>query len=590
MLDDDANKAIRRYAMKQHTITLNNAYKQFTLDQDKILPPEETVKRFKTKLKKIDLDILKNTIRIDNGRLNIPIYFSTCGKDAAAVIGTKKQMGKGGTPAQAEASAVMELAERFSFFSFAANPNNFFIDKFVNVKEDAIAFEMIAKSVHDESDDLKLSRKIFENLPLKWTRGYNLTREKEVLIPFDWFFAINEFNGPSAGNCVEEALIQGICEIVERHTSSIISQNKLKVPAIRPESASDPLITEILQKYKNAGVDLYLSDFSLDTGIPTVGVLAHDPATFPHLSEIVWTAGTTPNPQKALSRALTEVAQLAGDFNTGANYVASGLPKFSTIEEADYVINPGKRIDIDDLPDQTDNNLKTEILNCLSALAANNMEVLAINTMHSQLVIPAFYTIIPGAHFRERSLGTSVAMFSAKHIFENRPTKEAILELEAMDKVLPGKYYIHFYLGASNLAINDPKTALTSLRRALTLNPTRQDIPSIYSYLGVALKEMGEYRQALANLQEGVKLDSCRTDIYNLMGFCHFKLKEHEKAIRDFKKVIELDPSSAIDYANIASNYRQMGEKQKAIRYYQMAITLDDTIQFAREHLQELTG
>jgi len=287
---------------------------------------------------------------------------------------------------------------------------------------------------------------------------------------------------------------------------------------------------------------------------------------------------------------LTEVAQLAGDFNTGANYVASGLPKFSTIEEADYVINPGKRIDIDDLPDQTDNNLKTEILNCLSALAANNMEVLAINTMHSQLVIPAFYTIIPGAHFRERSLGTSVAMFSAKHIFENRPTKEAILELEAMDKVLPGKYYVHFYLGASNLAINDPKTALTSLRRALTLNPTRQDIPSIYSYLGVALKEMGEYRQALANLQEGKKLDSHRTDIYNLMGFCHFKLKEHEKAIKDFKKVIELDPSSAIDYANIASNYRQMGEKQKAIRYYQMALALDDTIQFAREHLHELTG
>ncbi len=74
------------------------------------------------------------------------------------------------------------------------------------------------------------------------------------------------------------------------------------------------------------------------------------------------------------------------------------------------------------------------------------------------------------------------------------------------------------------------------------------------------------------------------------MGFCHFKLKEHERAIEDFKKVIELDPSSAIDYANIASNYRQMGEKEKAIRYYQMALTLDDTIQFAREHLQELTG
>jgi len=571
-----------------YTVTLNDAYKRFTLDQDKILPPEETVKRFKDKLKKIDLDILKRTIRIDNGRLNIPIYFSTCGEDAAAVIGTKKQMGKGGTPQQAEASAVMELAERFSFFSFAANPDNFFIEKYTHVKDEAIAFEMIAQSVHDESEDLPVSRKIFENLPLKWTRGYNLTREKEVLIPFDWFFAINEFNGPSAGNCVEEALIQGICEIVERHTSSVISHNKLKVAAIRPESVSDPLVLEMFQKYKNAGVNLYLSDFSLDTGIPTVGAMAYDPNTFPHLSEIVWTAGTTPDPQKSMSRALTEVAQLAGDFNTGANYVASGLPKFSTIEEAGFVINPAKEVDITDLPNIADNNLKTEILNCLSALAANNMEVLVIDTMHAQLKIPAFYTIIPGAHFRERSLGTNVGMFSAKHIFENRPAPEAISQLATMQKALPGKYYIHFYLGACHLAINDPKTALACFRRSLALDPTEQEIPSVYSYLGVALKEMGEYHQALEILKEGEKLDRQRTDIYNLMGFCHFKLKEHEEAIENFKKVIQLDPSSAIDYANIASNYHQMGEKEKAIRYYRMALTLDDSIQFARDNLKAL--
>jgi ribosomal protein S12 methylthiotransferase accessory factor len=574
----------------KYTVTLNDALKRFTLDQDKILPPEETVRRFREKLKKIDLHILKSTIRIDNGRLDIPVYFSTCGEDAVSVIGTKKQMGKGGTPAQAEASAVMELAERFSFFSFAKNPDNFFVDKYTNVKKKAISFEMIAQSVHDESDDLPVSQKIFENLPLKWARGYNLTREKEVLIPFDWFFAINEFNGPSAGNCAEEALLQGICEIVERHTSSLVSQNKMKVAAIRPESATDPLVVEMLRKYKNAGIKLYLSDFSLDTGIPTVGAMAYDPATFPELSEIVWTAGTTPDPQKALSRALTEVAQLAGDFNTGANYVASGLPKYDTIQEADYVINPGTEVDITDLPDLADNNLKTEILNCLSALSKNKMEVLVLNTMHDQLKIPAFYTIIPGAHFRERSLGTSVGMFTAKHIFENRPAPEAIKQLEEMEKALPGKYYLHFYLGACHLAVNDPETARSYFQRSLNLDPTEQDIPSIYSYLGVALKEMGEYRQALEILKEGEKLDKERTDIYNLMGFCYFKLKEHENAIENFKKVIQLNPSSAIDYANIASNYRQMGETEKAIRYYQMALTLDDSIQFARDNLKELTG
>jgi ribosomal protein S12 methylthiotransferase accessory factor len=573
-----------------YTVTLNNAYKSFTKDQDKILHPEETVKRFKDKLKTIELDILKSAIRIDNGRLDIPIYFSTCGKDAAAVTGTKKQMGKGGTLQQAEASALMELAERFSFFSFAKNPENFFTDIYPNVRDKAIAFEMIAKSVHDESDDLPVSRIIFESLPLKWTWGYNLTREEEVLIPFDWFFAINEFNGPSAGNCVEEALIQGICEIVERHTSSLVSQNKLKVAAIRPESVTDPLVNEMLQKYKKAGVNLYLSDFSLDTGIPTVGAMAYDPVTFPALSEIVWTAGTTPDPQKALSRALTEVAQLAGDFNTDSNYVASGLPKYATLDEAEYIMNPGRQVNISDLPDLSSDNLKTEILNCLAALKNINMQVLVINTMHDQLNIPAFYTIIPGAHFRERSRGTSVGMFSAKHIYDNRPAAEAIRQLKSMEKELPGKYYVNFYLGTCHLAIDDPESALTYFRQSLTLDPTEQDIPSIHSYLGVALKDMGEYRQALDILQEGAKLDQERTDIYNLMGFCHFKLQEHEEAIENFKKVIALDPSSAIDYANIGSNYRQMGEKEKAIRFYQMALTLDGSIQFARDGLEELKG
>jgi ribosomal protein S12 methylthiotransferase accessory factor len=572
----------------KYTVKLNDAYKKFTKDQDKILPPEETVKRFKDKLKTIDLDILKSAIRIDNGRLDIPVYFSTCGKDAAAVTGTKKQMGKGGTSQQAEASALMELGERFSFFSFAKNPDNFFTDTYPNVRDKAISFEMIAQSVHDESDDLPVSRKIFERLPLKWTWGYNLTQEKEVLIPFDWFFAINEFNGPSAGNCVEEALIQGICEIVERHTSSLVSQKKLTVAAIRPESVTDPLVMDMFRKYKNAGVNLYLSDFSLDTGIPTVGAMAYDPATFPALSEIVWTAGTTPDPQKALSRALTEVAQLAGDFNTDSNYVASGLPKYTTLEEADYIMNPGQEVNIGDLPDLSSDNLKTEILNCLAALNNINMQVLVINTIHDQLKIPAFYTIIPGAHFRERSIGTSVGMFSAKHIFDNTPATEAIRQLKSMDKDLPGKYYINFFLGASHLSIDDPESASAYFRQSLTLDPTEQDIPSIYSYLGVALKDMGEYRQALEILEQGAELDQERTDIYNLMGFCHFKLQEHEAAIENFNRVIALDPSSAIDYANIGANYRKMGEKEKATRYYQMALTLDDSIQFARDGLDEL--
>ncbi|MBW1888750.1 MAG: YcaO-like family protein, partial [Deltaproteobacteria bacterium] len=532
----------------------------------------------KDKLKNVDLDILEKTVRIDNGRLDIPIFFSICGKDAEETIGTKKQMGKGGTPHQSEASAVMELAERFSFFSFSKNPDNFIVEEYRNLKDRALPFESIALSVHDDSDELDKAKDLFSELPLKWTWGYNLTRQEEVLIPFNWFFTINEFNGPSAGNCVEEAISQGICEIVERHVSSIVSRTRLKTPALNMNSITDPLVLEMTRKYGKVGIKLFISDFSLNTGIPSVGVLAYDPSTFPHNSEIVWTAGTTPDPQKSLSRALTEVAQLGGDFSTSSNYVASGLPKFQKLEEADFVIYPERRIDINQLPDLSHDNIRVEVENCISALSKIDMEVIVVNTMHPKLEIPAFYTIIPGAHFKERADGTCVGMFSARLMAESGDPDWSIARLKRMDNLMPGKYYIKFYLGSSYLSLNELTKALKLLEEALGLDPKEQDIPTIYSYIGIALKDLGQYREAISVLQKAGMYDNERTDIFNLMGFCHFKLKEHEEAIECFRKVLQLDPASAIDYANIASNYRDMGDEEKAVRYYRFALELDPSI------------
>ncbi len=573
-----------------YEIKLKDAYKTFTEDQDKIIAPDETLKNVKEKFSRLDLRILEETVRIDNGRLDIPVYFSVCGEDAARLTGTAKQMGKGATPVQAETSAVMELVERYSFYNFANTPQNFVIDTYDNLKDRAIPFDMIAKSVHDTSDDLAKTRKFFSGIPMKWTWGYNLTTQKKMLMPFDWFFAINEFNGTSAGNCVEEALCQGICEIVERHVSAIVCREKKMIPGIHPESAIDRAVVRMLEKYKKNGINLYVSDFTLDMGIPTVGVMAFDPSTFPEKSEIVWTAGTTPDPEKAFSRALTETAQLAGDFNTGSNFVASGLPKYTAIDQARYITHPEKHLNINDLPDISNPNIKVEVENCLSELSKRGFEVITVSTTHPQLDLPAFYSVIPGAHFRERAAGTSVGMFSCKLVVEKNPPEKAIRQLAEIDKSLPNTYYIQFYLGTCHLALENPEAAYRFFSRALSLNPDEQDIPSIYSYMGVCLKDMGDYAGALDVLKKGETYDQERTDIYNLMGFCYFMLKEHEKAIQCFKRVIALNPSSAIDYANIASNYRDMGDADNAIAYYQIALNIDPSIDFARTNLAKLIG
>ena len=99
---------------------------------------------------------------------------------------------------------------------------------------------------------------------------------------------------------------------------------------------------------------------------------------------------------------------------------------------------------------------------------------------------------------------------------------------------------------------------------------------------------MENYREALTVLRKADRLDSERTDTLNLMGVCHYKLSEHEAAIACFKRIIALDPSSAIDYANIAVNYRAVDDRAKAIEYFRLALALDPNIDFAKSHLAEM--
>ncbi|MCP4020892.1 MAG: tetratricopeptide repeat protein, partial [Desulfobacteraceae bacterium] len=427
-----------------------------------------------------------------------------------------------------------------------------------------------------------------DDLPLKWTRGYNFTRKEEVLIPFNWFYMINEFNGPCAGNCNEEAISQGVCELVERHTSSLVSHDKIQIPGIDLDSVTDPLTLEILSKYKNNGIQVHASDFSLDTGVPTVGVLAFDPSTFPDTSEIVWTAGTTPDPQKALSRALTETAQLAGDFNSGTNYVASGLPKFTQIEAARFITHPKKLVDIHSLPDLSSSNIKTEVEGVVNALSQRNFDILLIDTTHKDLQIPAFYTIMPGAHFRERAVSASVGMFAARLITESFHPVQAMMKLQALENALPGKYYTSFYKGLMLNAMEDYDTALTEFKTALQRDPVRLNMADIYSHMGACLKDLAKYDLSIEILEKGLQIDDQRPDMYNTMGFCHFMKKEHEKAITCFENALQVDPSLAINYANIGSNYRDMGQTKLAVKYYEMALEIDPTIEFARDNIERL--
>lgn len=578
--------------MQKKTIRLRDCLKGCTTDQDKAIRPEETVARFRQRLENLDVEILKEVRRIDNGRLDIPVFFSICGEDAQVLTGTRKQMGKGASPIQAEASACMELAERFSFFSFKNDEDNFIAGDYRQMREAGYPVldpHHLLRSVHDTIHDVDFVERALDGIPMQWAWATSLTTGQDTLVPFSWFFAINEFNGPSAGNTYEEAALQGICEVVERHVCALVSHQRIPTPRIDPASVQDPVARDLLAKFARNNIDLYLNDFSLDTGISTVAAVAVDHSTFPGMSEIVYTAGTTPDPEKAIIRAVTEVAQLAGDFNSGSSYEASGLPKPLSMEDVRYVTDSGLHTTVGQMSSLADHNIKTEVEGCVAALAGRGMEVFMLDVTHPRLQIPAIYTIVPGAHFRERSMLQDAGLFAARLLVDLVEDGDYLeRKLAAMEQLMPDAYYLAFYRGRNLYQQGCFADALTAFDRALALYPEKEDLPSIYSYKGHCLKDLEAYDAAIEALELGLAEDEQRPDLYNMLGVCWYKKQEYGRAIVHFHRAVELNPASAMDYANLGVNYRKIGNRDQAVHFFTLALSLDPAIDFARQQLDEL--
>ena len=137
-------------------IEIKDSFKKYSYDQDKTRTPEQTISWVRESLAGLNMDVLARTVRIDTGRLDIPVYISLCGEDATRFTGTKKQMGKGATPEQSEASALMELIERFSFFSFI-HRFQFPTLRYRDLDGFAVSAADLKKSVYDTQTPVEFS-------------------------------------------------------------------------------------------------------------------------------------------------------------------------------------------------------------------------------------------------------------------------------------------------------------------------------------------------------------------------------------------------------------------------------------------------
>lgn len=569
-------------------IQLRPCPKAYTRDLDKCVSPRQTIERVRQALADSGLDVLAETRRVDTGRLGIPVYLSVCGRDARRIMPTRKQMGKGSSAEQAQASALMELMERYAFFSFWEARPHMVTATWQEAEQrfgsELMPVEEILRSV-DDTLAPEAAREVLSTVRWSFYPATRLADGQTVWTPLDWFKLLGEFNGTSAGNSAEESLLQGLSELVERHVCCRIDRERPTTPSIDMDTLDDPVLADLCRRFAAQGIRLVLKDFSLDMPLPTVAALAWDPATFPDRSEIVFTAGTASSPAKAAIRAVTEVAQLAGDFCTNACYEASGLSKFERLQDIEWLLE-GPAVPLHSLPGVEASDIRDELLAAIRGLAPVN--VYAVDVSHPALHIPAHYSMAPGLAFRERDRNQSLGLFVGRKLAEEAGEEEALAGLDVLERHYPGGHFLPFFRGMLALRADRHEEARQAFSEAAACQPDADATALSHFYAGYAATLCGDWEAARAPLAEACALCPDMKEYGNLLGVANFRTGRYAEAAEAFRAVLRVDKGSVMDMANLGVCCKLLGRQDEARHYLEAALELDDSLDFARRHLDEL--
>ncbi|WP_414683011.1 YcaO-like family protein [Longimicrobium sp.] len=126
--------------------------------------------------------------------------------------------------------------------------------------------------------------------------------------------AYRNTTGLAAGRSVDEAVLNGLLEIIERDAYWIVMRCKMRTPTIslRDVQRLDPRVGELAINLERQGLRLHLQDISLDWPIPIVHAFLEDASgrvpAFAHGS------GAALSISEAVTRAICEVVQVRSDL------------------------------------------------------------------------------------------------------------------------------------------------------------------------------------------------------------------------------------------------------------------------------------
>lgn len=254
---------------------------------------------------------------------------------------------------------------------------------------------------------------------MDWTPVWSLTRRCHRLLPTNMLYygapvepgrrylSANS-NGNAAGSSIEDAVLQGLLELIERDAVALWWYNRTSQPAVDLDAFGDPWLDELRDVYAGLGREVWVLDLTSDFGVPVMGALSRR-VDGPD-EEIMFGFGAHLDPRLAMRRALTELNQLMPQLLAGDRFQCDdpdmvGWLRNATLAGEPYLAPDTSRpafrpVDYDYVPSV---DLLSDLVRLQERVEALGMELLVLDQTRPDVGMPVVKVIVPGMrHFWAR--------------------------------------------------------------------------------------------------------------------------------------------------------------------------------------------
>lgn len=426
----------------QQPIRLQPQPKLFTADGGhRVRPPEETVAAFEHHVSCVTgiLEVLRKVDSDGDGLIHsyyagVNVQYTPQTYNSLRTMFKSVDGGKGASDMQSKASGLCEALERYSacyqgneytikatyteLGDQAIHPNicmNFSEKQYENAAE-------WNKQPHLENFN-RVPPRFDESAKIDWTPVWSLTEETFKYLPTTYcYFGVSKeilstspcSNGNAAGNTLEEAILQGFLEMVERDSVALWWYNRVQRPCVDLASFAHPYITRLQTYYESLNRNLWVLDLSSDLNIPVFAAISSLRES--DKEKIIFGFGAHFDPQIALLRSLTEVNQCLSMFlksiEEGQMAIteageANSWWNTATVANQPYLsplpgVSARQR---EDFPRLWHEDLMDDVMACVQIARQQGMETLVLDQTQPDVGLHTVKVFVPGLRHFWRRLG-----------------------------------------------------------------------------------------------------------------------------------------------------------------------------------------